>query len=144
MKEMFGIYSANPLFDTTNPLFDNNRCSWLLKQFGPYMRIEVDDGDKGQVFEVSVLIDDIPIDDIIDEIVDPQGQGRIVKSLVNEAGDVVNIISLSSFFQSLINKHYHSNLPLSETDFCMRLIVKWREPRIKWKPRIKWGKPRIN
>lgn len=126
----YGKYSANPLFD-------NKSCPWLLKQFGPYMRIEVDDGDKGQVFEVSVLIDDIPIDDIIDKIVDPQGQGRIVKSLVNEAGDVVNSISLFSFCQSLINKYYHSNLPLSETDFCMRLIANWGKPRSKMLQYIK-------
>lgn len=126
----YGRYSANPLFD-------GNSCPGLLKQLDQYMRIEVDDGAEGQVFYVHVLVDDIPIADIIDQIVDPQGQGRVVKSLVNAAGDVVNSIHPLYFDQLPVCENYYFDIPVPERDFskpqlCMRLIAKWRKPRINW------------
>lgn len=116
MNEMFGRYSINPLFD-------NNSCS-----LNAYMRVEVDDGGEGQVFHVPLWLDDLPIADIIEDIVDPQGQGRIVRSLVNEAGDVVNSINPLSFYPQR---------DFSKTK-CMRLIANWGKPRIKMKNQKKW------
>ena len=102
----------------------------LLYQLNVHMRVEVDDDDEEQAFNVPAWLDDVPTVDIIAQIVDPQGQGRVVQNLVNAAGDVLNSINPFSFYQFLANECCYSMLSVPKTDFCMRFIANWGEPRI--------------
>ena len=89
---------------TTHPSLDQAK-RYLLEQLNVQVRVEVDDGGEGQVFHVPAWMQDVPVADIIAQIADPQGQGRIVRSLVNEAGDVVNSINpfLGTGFRLVVN-----------------------------------------
>lgn len=88
----------------THPSLDQAK-RYLLEQLNVQVRVEVDDGGEGQVFHVPAWMQDIPVADIINQIVDPQGQGRGVQNLVNLAGDVLNNINpfLGTGFRLVVN-----------------------------------------